>query len=122
MTAGSSIPRGPATAHVADSSSSSGFFPGGVADPLNAPQEIAGAAGGVVGGAISSGVGAAASGVWAAVEPFLATALFVVFGLGLMALGAYKIASPAAKRGEEAVQPIVEDAGKAAAAGAVVGG
>ena len=65
-------------------------LPGGGYDPLNWPGEALGAAGSAAGSVASS----AASSVWGDVEPFLAEAMLVVFGLGLMALGAFKIASP----------------------------
>lgn len=86
-----------AAAPDATSSSSSGHglqlyseLPGGGFDPANWPQDIVGGATSAAGSVASSAAGA----VWSSVEPFLARALFVVFGLGLMGLGIYKIASP----------------------------
>lgn len=67
-----------------------GQLPGGPLDPLNYPGDVAGAASSAVSGAVSSG----ASAVWSSVEPFLARAIFVLFGLALMGLGAYKVVSP----------------------------
>jgi hypothetical protein len=91
-------------------------FPGGPYDPLNAPGVLSGEAGGILGGAATSATSGIVSSLWSSIEPFLATALFVVFGLGLMGLGAYKIASPSVKRGAETIAPVAEDAGAAVGA------
>jgi hypothetical protein len=78
-------------------------FPGGAWDPLNWPGEVAGAAG--------NAAGAAAGGVLKIVLPFMTKAAFLVGGLGLVIVGLYRSSQGV----REAVKPIVEQAGAAAA-------
>lgn len=94
-------------------------LPGGGFDPLNWTQDAFGAATGEAQSVASSAASSVASGIWGSVEPFLATALFVIFGLGLMGLGAYMIAKPAVKRETQDVEEIAKPVAEAAAAGAV---
>ncbi len=76
-------------------------LPGGGLDPLNWPNDVFGGASSAASSvtnaatsAVTEGISAAVGDVWSEVEPFLVTAIFVVFGLGMMALGAYKAVSP----------------------------
>jgi hypothetical protein len=95
-----------------------GELPGGGFDPVNWPQDVTGKATAPIESAVTGAASAAASGIWGSVEPFLATALFVIFGLGLMGLGAFMIAKPSVKAAtanvSQAAAPIAQAATDAA--------
>lgn len=87
------------------------FIPGSTTAPLNVVGDEGASEAKSAAGSAASGV---AGTVWKEVEPFLATAIFVIAGLGMMGLGLYKaVTGNTAKQG---VVTVGKSVGVAAAA------